>query len=650
MPYWISSTLAATPAFAWIYCGLGVIWALVALPRKDWRDVPLVLCAAFALGPGLLTTWMFILGTIGGASEQPLMRPDLIFGGTIAMALMGAAIVWRKYPSPSPVPASGEGLALDEKLLIALIVAALVLQWLSVAYWPFTAYDTLWVYGYEGRLYSLFGYIPTHIDYYPQFVPLQYAYGQLAVGGLGFVDDHAARAVLPFMHVGSILAVYALGSRLFTRRTGIFAAALWALYPHVGEWSRFGDLEIPVAFLFTAAAAFFLMAWTGQELRRRYAAIAGIMFGIAMWTKPTAGAFAWGVALLVGAELLRLRFDWRVWWPKFEIALITTLAAVPLGGMWYVRNLLLGHNPIDFPPSYWLTQAQRSGAEFGWPLLALLTLLAYLYLAPRSTRPNLLRVLVGLALVVTGLLPSIIEPHRMELLEWLALTAGSVLLAITLWNYYLKTYPSPSPLPASGEGFIGRVAYALLLALPYLVTWFYSYSYHYRLSFAIVPLLLLPTAVILAHWFTRERIAALNLPLRLAYLASIALIGIPGVISTLNDAYAGTDWLLTDELPDDFQRYNSGNRALMNVVGGIQSYLREHDEAPIIVAPAEQRLPFFFPLMDIRTDDVPTDLDELNGVTYFIYSSQSGGAYEQIPLAQSQVFAALGRGADVMRH
>ena len=171
------------------------------------------------------------------------------------------------------------------------------MRWFVVAYWPFTAYDALWVYGYEGRLYALLGYIPKTIGYYPQFLALQYTYAQL-----GGINDHMARAVLPFLHIGSILATYVLGSRLINRRTGIIAAAIWALYPSVGEWSRAGDLEIPLAFAFTLAAAFFLLAWTGHEPRRRYALIAGVLLGVGLWIKPTMGAFILGIGLMVRAR------------------------------------------------------------------------------------------------------------------------------------------------------------------------------------------------------------------------------------------------------------------------------------------------------------------------------------------------------------
>lgn len=634
MPYWLTDTLAATPAFAWVYCGLGVPWALALLPRGDWRDRAVVACLAFIFGPGLLTAWMFALSQLGDS----LLRFDLIFAGTLVLALAGASLAWRKRRSSESLTPRNP-FAFDEKLLIILIGVALVVRWFGIAYWPFTAYDALWVYGYEGRLYTLLADIPDTIGYYPQFLPLQFTYGQLAVGA---VNDHAARAVLIFLHSGTILAVYTLGARVFNRRTGIFAAALWTLYPHVGEWSRFGDLEIPLTMTFTAAAAFFLMAWFGRAPRRRYAVIAGLVFSVALWTKPTAGAFVWGVLLLLVAELIRVRFNWRAWLPRFEIAVITGLAAAPLGVAWYVRNLLLGMDAIVLPPAYWQTLAQRSGAEFGWPLLALLVSLAYLYLRPGRPRPEWLPGVAGTAFIVAGLLPSILVPRPIAALEWLALAVGAVLLAVAIVRFGRERWPTDYWHNSA------RTAWMLLLALPYFITWFVSYSYHYRLSFAIVPLMLIPTALVLARWWSPvvfER-------LMVRRLVGVLIVGLalPGIVIPLYDTNAGWDWLWTDALPDDDARYQSGNRALMEVVAGLQVYLEAQDAPLVVVAPGVDRLPFFFPLEDIRINTAPTTFTELDGVTYYIDSEPEGvGAYEGVSWMANQVWAGLRR-TDVMRY
>ncbi|MFQ3566861.1 MAG: glycosyltransferase family 39 protein [Aggregatilineales bacterium] len=640
LPYWIVETLAGTPAFLWVFLGLGLPWALVVLPRADWGRRSHLLALSLALGPAFLTVWMFILGTIGGTQETTLLTIENTFAGTVVIAVVGLLIALRRRREPFE-PVQQLRFDADELLLLALIGIALVVRWLVIAYWPFTAYDTLWVYGYQGRLYTLLGYIPESIGYYPPFLSLQYAFGQLAYGA---INDHAARAVLLPLHAAAIAATYILGTRLFDRRTGVFAAALWAFYPHVGEWSRAGDLEIPLTMLFTLAAAFFLAAWIGARPRAHYALLAGLMLSIALWTKPTAGAFVWGLALVALIELLRVRFDLRAAWPRLRLIMLAGLAAVPLGGLWYLRNIALGHSPIDFPPAYWLTLAERSGAEFGWPLLGLIIYLVYVHSGPLRPRPDARWTVAGFALVLAGLLPSIVFPRRMDLLDWLLLAIGALLLAIALGRHARAVWTAPQHAAAA------RLGWGLALALPYFVTWFYSYSYHYRLSFAIVPLLLLPSALVLARWFSHERVAKWPGARRLAYSAALIALALPGIVSPIYDINAGWDYLWSDALPDDRERYRSGNAALMAVVDGLEVYQREWPGEPLVVtAPRVDRLPFFFPLEDIRVDTAPTQLAQLDDVIYFVYGlPESAGAYFEVPPLENQVVGALGR-EDIIR-
>jgi 4-amino-4-deoxy-L-arabinose transferase-like glycosyltransferase len=654
MPYWINSTLAATPALLWMFIGIGLPWALMLLPRKDWQHKALVAACVLAIGPALLTAWMFILGSIPNTT---LLRGEYILSGTAFIALVGWAFLWhinalaaktlhtsgRMLSLASFAPLRFNTLSFDERLIILLIIIALAIRWLNVAYWPHMAYDELWVYGYEGRLYTLVGNIPSHIGYYPQFLPLQFSYLQIVT--FSGIDDHAARAVLPYLHLGSILAVYALGARLFNRRAGFYAAAIWTFYPHVGEWSRFGDLEIPLTFVWTLAALFFLLAW--RELSRRYALLAGFMLGVALWTKPTAGAFVWGVFLLVVVEWVRVRFQWRVWLPRLRIAFWTGLACIPLGGAWYVRNILLGHPPLVFPEAYWLTQAARSGVEFGWLLLALATLLLYVlfHRAPTNNRSrfnaqfwSLCRIAPGTALILLALIPSIISPRRMNGLEFMALAGG----AATLW-WALR----PILLAEDKREDSRQSAWMLLLALPYFGTWFYSYSYHYRLSFAIVPILIMPTAVILSHW--RQSLEFLSkppFPLSLAkgwlgrglLTATVIALAWWGIVNPLYDRHAG--WIWNYQLPDDFSRYQSGNWALMRIVFALQEFKRVFGLPLNVAAPGVQRLPFFFPLDVIDLQDAPTRLEDLRGRNHYVYSFEGERMYGGVDPLDNEVASA----------
>ncbi|MGJ3237693.1 MAG: ArnT family glycosyltransferase [Anaerolineae bacterium] len=641
--YWLQETVVAIPLVLWVYLGLGIPYALLVLPRADWWRRAEVLALGFAFGPALLTAWMLILGVIGGAQERATLRFDWAFGGTVLIALVGIGLVWRKARRSSPTKASEQGrLALDERLLIALIVIAVLVRWVVTAYWSFTAYDALWVYGYQGRLYHLLGYIPQDIGYYPQFLQLQYLFMQLP--GAGF-NDHMARAVIPFLHIGSILGAYVLGSRLFTRRVGIFTASIWALYPHMAQWAHVGDLEIPLTFSLTLTMAFFLVAWMHDERaqRRRYAFIAGLCFGVAMWTKPTAGAFIYGVMVLVIAELVRVRFDWRRWLPRFEVAFITGLACIPLGSVWYLRNIALGLPALVFPHESWLTRATRSGDLLSFPLLALL--LAIAYLASKDKLQRGWMILIGVVLVLAGTVPSspLIDATRRDpplsyitLIEAGALVSGLALIGAGLWHRVRD----------QGNGQLARIGWAYLLITPYFMTWFWSYSYHARLSFPMVPVLILPIALTLAQWVSEARFTHWHHLKRGGWLIALIALSIPAIHTPITQTSEYTDFLWVNRYPNDFLRTRTQNPGVSLVAEQLFGYEAYHGVTPVVVAPGEQRLPFFMPHATIISDSVPTDYEALENATHLIYGSQARWRYENdegIPAQQNRIVASLGR-------
>jgi hypothetical protein len=646
--YWLTESLAAVPLVLAVWAaGLG--WALGLLPRDDWSDRPLVALLSFLTGSAWTTAILFVIGTIGGARGEPTLAFGPAAGSLLLVALAGAALALsraRRTPPASTTPA--QPLAVDERLIIILIVAALVLRWLTTSYWPFTAYDPTWVYGQQPRLYLSDGLIPPGIGYYPQYLQLLYTYAQL---GVGAICDHAARAFLPAIHIASVLAAYSLGHRLISRRAGIALAALWALYPHVGSWAHVGDLEIALTMSFTTAAAFLLLARAAGDRARRanYAIIAGLALGVAMWTKPTGGAFIWGMALVLAIDFLRARGRPRGWWPTLEAATITGLAAIPLGTVWYLRNIALGHPPLVFPPAIWLTQARQSADYLGWLLLALgLLALILVFAGQRAGRRVQGLALAGSGLLIAGALPSMpwfaptrVDPpaSAMAASEWAAVLAGALLI-LGAGYIYARRY--------AGEQAwlrINHVAMGLALALPYAITMFYSYSYHYRLTFAIVPLLALPSAALLAHWLPAERIRHWRRPVRALYIVAIILLALPGISATLYDTRGNAGWLFDSTYPDDDAKYRTQNPTLMLVVDELNGYIAETGRLPVVVAPGEQRLPFFFPTMEIISDTLPTTWHELGSATHFLYSSQSQAAYRDagIDPAATQLIAGLGR-------
>ncbi len=596
-----------------------------------------------------MTSWMLILGVLGAQAGQSLLVREWIIVGSLLIAALGSLIAWRKCRGLTAVSTPRAPYAFDEKLIIAMIVAAVVLRWVHTAYWPFTAYDALWVYGYQGRLYFLEGLIPQSIEYYPPFLQLQYAYVQILIGA---INDYAARMVLSWLHIGGIFAAYLLGERLLNRRVGLFVAALWSLHPFVGHQSTIGDLEITLAYSFTLAAVFFLRAWSEQEDqrgRRRDALLAGLILSISLFTKPTAGAFIWGVLLLLALEAARAKLQFGLLKPRFMVAFWTILASAPLGGVWYLRNLLLGHEAITWPAEFWLTQARRSGDYLSWLVLAIiLGFVAAAIKCGLSAR----QVMIGAAgaiLLLVGVLASnpILFPERfdppashLQLSEAAAIAVGILLIIASVYGHRRKLIEA-----LARPGYVSA-GWALLLALPYFLTFFFSYSYHYRLGFAIVPLLVLPTAVALASALTADRINGWRPLVRRSYYSALLLLGAPGIVSAAIDVTWSRVWLVDEWLDSDSKKYQVYNPSLMEMVFGLKEYLRENEGEPFVLAPGEERLHFFFPRMRI-VDKLISTLDEYEalGATHFIYGAKARQAYLDAGLdpRRTQLIAALGR-------
>lgn len=647
--YWIEESLAGLLPALWMFLGVGAPWAFAVISVRCWHSRSLIGATALALGPAWMTAWMLVLGIAGAQLERRLLTPEWILPGSAVIAAAGGIIAWRKRGGFGGRIRPAPPIAFDEKLIIGLITAAVIARWIHTAFWPFTAYDALWVFGYQGRLFFLEGNIPNAIDYYPPFLSLQFAYVQALIGA---INDHAARMVIPVLHIGSILAAYALGRRLANRRAGLAVAALWSLHPFVGQWAVIGDLEIPLAFSFTLAAAFFLRAWDSELAggeRRREALLAGVMLGIALFTKPTAGAFIWGIGLLLAYDLLRARFDPRRWRPRLEVAIWTGLACLPLGGIWYLRNLALGHEAVTLPKAIWLSRALRSG-DYLAPLVVA-AVLVYLALAIRlklKRREYGLGAL-GILLLLAGALAAnpILFPERADPpASYVApAEAAAIVAGLAFCGYSLRARDTT----AGSEQARRRAragGWALLLALPYFVTYFFSYSYHYRLGFAILPLLCLPTGIALAALLNQERLRRWSSRLRRAYYLTLLCLGLPGIAAAAVNVTWSALPLVDDSLDSDYRKYQVFNPSLLEVVYGLEDYMRESERAPIVLAPGEERLPFFFPQLQILDEPAASLAQyEASGATHFIFGAKAREAYWEAGLDPlgTQLVAALGR-------
>jgi hypothetical protein len=648
LPDWLAPTILLCPALIWLFFGVGLGWALALLPRSDWqhwRDWPMIAATSMMIGPTFTTTAMFVIGTFGHWSVLN------VFGSSLLIAAIGVVLAVRRRGTPPPQRRTARPLGGLDALLIGLLVVAVAIRFWNTAYWPYAAYDELWVFGYNAKMFTLTGAIPTSIGYYPQLVPLTLTYGQIAWGGL---SEHAARAAVPYFEIASILITYCLAARLAGRRAGLLAAAIWTLYPHHAGWAQYADLEIPTTFLFTGTAAFFIFAWQATAERLRYALISGLFAAAALWTKPTAAALVESIGLIGAVVAVRAlaaarppyrvrRLTGLVWQALRGTPVISAgLTLIPIGGMWYVRNVLLGHPAVVLPRSYWQEAAQRSGQELGWPL-AFATALLILLVIERRGRGRAL--LLGFTLMLGPALISAFDqphPHHLTILEYGLIGTGALIYGWGTWPWWQAR-------PAQTR------TVALLIGafiLPYFVTWFWSYSYHFRLSFAIVPLMIVPLAWVAdsALLHLTDSVATFRPPARrlARTLGAAALIAL--ALPAYRESANALTPALSGALPDDHAKQAAANPALLKLVDFLAAKKAELGRPLNVIAPEELRLPYFFPFDTMRVTEFPTRLDEIAGVDYFVDSSVGQRLYLYYgKFTYNQILASLARDSVLKR-
>lgn len=649
---WLEIFLSVTPWMAWFFA-IGIPWAFVLLPRVDWHDKSMVLATGLALGPLFGSLWLFALGTFGTFSFAGALL------GTVGIAAIGSVWAFSRAGRSITLPPDEshqhavEFRGLQYTLALMILIGLLANVW-DTAFWPFLRYDTLWTFGYNPKIFMLEGHIPDTIDYYPQLVPLTFTFATLAHGEF---SDYAARTAIPWFMLSSVLAAYALGWRLYGRRiVGMVTAALWLLTPAVLVWSSSGDLEHPMAIYFSLAALFVVLAWrdANAAAAQRYAVLAGLMLGAAMWTKPTAGAFIFGMGLLATGQTAYSAYSgqWARWRQRVWLLIVLGLVAAPIGGVWYVRNILVGHSWTNLPADYWTGFAQRSGMQLNW--LYYIALLAVALVARHAIeRQQWLRVSTAISagiLLSAAILPTMLSlpPEGLTpAVAWNALNGfreptrslNTFEVALILVGVGLLAW---SGFPAWREVQANyRQAWLLSwgLGLPFFVVYFWSFSYHYRLALTVLPIILATLGALLVQ-FTLPFLTQ-NAARRWGTITIVVLLCIPAPIAATYHTALNT--LNDTGIDTTREKYQYANPALLDLVAFLERHTAANDIDHLrILAPGENRLAFFFPEWEIDDTTLPTDVEDLHGYDVFVdyvaeFLWREAGLYPNITQAWTDI-------------
>jgi len=371
-------------ALAWVW---GLIWlaaASMALwPRVTrWQPAseprlihwPLTVGLSF----GALTLWMLFVGfwplnvwIVLAFPAILLLAQFFLPRGAKSSVTSAKKSVAKDLPNPPEEPkkylSMNSVLSLANSLRqgdgtawITLVgISTLIIVLAQATYYPFTGEDEISRYAYYARLIVFEGQVTPDVRGYPMLLPMLYAFVFFATGQL---PEQLARLVPVLYSAATVLATGALAWRWVGRR-GAWAAMLALIAtPLYVRWSPEGYIDIPSA-LYFVLSAYAADVWLAGR-NPREAVLAGVLAGLALWTKQAGFAALGTLGVVFAWAIARDLFDRQSLRAVTAIrdGLLTLLAATLVGGVWYFRNAYYDGwaNAVPGPGQFYYQLADHS--------------------------------------------------------------------------------------------------------------------------------------------------------------------------------------------------------------------------------------------------------------------------------------------------
>jgi 4-amino-4-deoxy-L-arabinose transferase-like glycosyltransferase len=177
--------------------------------------------------------------------------------------------------------------------------------------------------------------VPKATAYYPPLYPFTLA-ALWKIIGFSLTSGKLLNACLDTL---TIFLVYDIGRRIFTRRDGLVAAAVYAVLPSAVLWLPLLLSEALFTLLFSAALWVLIASRPSAEVRRPTAALGfGLLTGLALLTRGV------GTVLPVAAAVFWLARDGRR--AALRQLLLALVAAAAVIVPWTARNWIVMGTPI----------------------------------------------------------------------------------------------------------------------------------------------------------------------------------------------------------------------------------------------------------------------------------------------------------------
>lgn len=347
--------MAGAALIAWMLVFMRPTAAVLLPPAVRTPLVVSLTGAALGIGVATLVPFWLML----------LMPGSPVFPVTLAVTgIAGVAGVswtrWRRAAHRAAPPGDEATVAHRhpwlERLLAAMVGAVAAGILFNAAFWPFDNGDALALYAPFGRHILETRTLPQGegvYEAYPMLVPTGFAFTGWAAGG---ANEYVARLFAAVLGVLSLAGAGALGAAVGGARCGWIAAGLVAATPVFGRWASTGYTDVPAS-LFAVLAALF--AWEWARLRSLcLLVLAGVMVGLAAWTKNSALALVPSLAAVVLCTTWERRQSVAGWLADSVRPLAVALgAAAGIAAPWYVRSLVLFGFAV--PPTAYTDRARH---------------------------------------------------------------------------------------------------------------------------------------------------------------------------------------------------------------------------------------------------------------------------------------------------
>lgn len=572
-----------------ICCSFSWLWpATRRWLRPSPEEETLALAAGFGFSVGALSLYMLALGLLPGR----WLRPTVV----LPLPWLGLAYeFWRHQRVPRPLspppPLSLSRLLptspLARWLLLVCLGGLLVILVNTVSY-PFYRYDVLARFAPNARQLFETGAVPGTLAGYPLEVQLLYSFAFMAGGA---VNDHLAGIYVAAFAAALVLVTFATGRALFSARTGWIAALLLLSSPLFVDWATSGYVDVPSGVYHGLTL---LLAWHWMvHGEKRYAIGAGLMAGLALWTKQSA------LVLLPALAVVPLLRGWpmRDFRAQARNGLSALGAALALAGPWYLRNVFVS-GPNGVIPAPGAFDAQSVDHSL-----------------------NALFTFVG---------------DRAEWGPWLSVTAlaGVVLLAVEAVRGLRITERQlvSTGSPATAHQHVRTVLLLCAFVLPYHLIWWRGFSYQTRYLLISAPMYAV-VAGYAVDWMAGRIPAATQAPhwLIIAAAAGLVLFGASGRLGAVYH-------LLVEPLQNDDAKLARLSPELWPLAQHIRAEIAPGSRLLVMDGALAYWLYGDYELRQ----GYPTSLDELREYDYLVTAPFGDSVYQFFGESENEVLRALG--------